>query len=476
LKKVFLEDLPKKLGIGANANKECIDWNKSIGNHVKFIYDDIEDKVEIINYDVKKQKLDVKYNNIIYPITITGFKNCQLGEVLGTHMRKYRYNVGDIIQTFSGEIQILEQTKASDNQKKYKYKCLIDGNIDQIYEFNLTQGNGCNVCTNKKILKGYNDLWTTHLKTAKLLKHSEFGYELSYGSTKSEIFICPDCGCEKSYKVYVVVSFGFSCPKCGDGFSYPNKFGFNLLEQLGIDFIPEYSPDWIKPKKYDDYFKHKDKEYILEMDGGIGHGNSNTLSKLTIKESKEIDDYKDLKAKEKEIEVIRIDCKESNLEYIKSNILSSKLNDIFDLSNIDWLRCHEYACNNLVKVVCDLWNSGINSTWEISEQIKIHKATVWRYLKLGVELGWCDYDPEEVMKKVYEDNDKRNKENLSIPIIQLTRKNDLVKKWDNARSAYRELKIEYKNISAVCRGLRETAGGFKWQYYDEYIKLNPTTI
>lgn len=49
-------------------------------------------------------------------------------------------------------------------------------------------------------------------------------------------------------------------------------------------------------------------------------------------------------------------------------------------------------------------------------------------------------------------------------IIQYSLTNEYIKEWESAREAYNELGIEYKNISAVCRGKRNIAGGYKWKF------------
>jgi len=213
---------------------------------------------------------------------------------------------------------------------------------------NLLRNYGCPYCANQKILIGFNDMWTTNPELANNLANPEDGYKYFHGSNKKVNFKCPNCGTIlKNKSITNVRTHGLSCNKCSDGISYPNKFAFNLLEQLKLNFEYEFSPDWIKPKRYDFYFKVNGKEYILEMDGGLGHGNKNNLNGKTAEETKNIDNYKDLKAKEYGIEVIRIDCLISDLEYIKNNILHSKLNNIFDLNNIDWLKCHEFCMNIL---------------------------------------------------------------------------------------------------------------------------------
>jgi len=245
-KKVFLDDLPK---YNSGAHKGKINWQNSINYKVEFIYGDITGNVLIIKYNKQNKKLDVEYNNNIFSINILSFAKCQLGNILDinhytyNHKYNYLYNIGDIIKTKTGNIKILEQTRINtkNNYKNaYKYECLIDGNISIIDEYILTKGSGCNVCSSNTTLKGINDLSTTHNNIWKLMKYPVNGYKLTQGSKKSEIFICPDCGYEKSFIIRNIIIQGFSCPRCGDGISYPNKFAFNLLEQLNIDFVPEY--------------------------------------------------------------------------------------------------------------------------------------------------------------------------------------------------------------------------------------------
>ena len=71
--------------------------------------------------------------------------------------------------------------------------------------------------------------------------------------------------------------------------------------QLKIDFETEYSPEWIKPKRYDFYFDG----IIVEMDGGLGHGNYNSLNNMSGEDSKSIDNYKDKMAIEHGIQTQR---------------------------------------------------------------------------------------------------------------------------------------------------------------------------
>ena len=59
MRKGFLENLPK-----SNHNGGSIDWKNSIGSIVRFIYDDIEGYIEILDYvRDKNSKVLLKYNN-----------------------------------------------------------------------------------------------------------------------------------------------------------------------------------------------------------------------------------------------------------------------------------------------------------------------------------------------------------------------------------------------------------------------------
>lgn len=255
---------------------------------------------------------------------------------------------------------------------------------------------GCKVCLNREIIKGINDVATTHPHLVKYFSNIEDAYTHS-SSEKTKIkFKCPDCGKEKLLCMYQVLNCGFGCSYCGDGVSYPQKFMISALNQLGIVFETEYSPDWINPKRYDFYISSKD--LIIEMDGALGHGNGvHPKSKITSDESLKIDLYKDNEASIRGIHVIRIDCKSSDVKYISRSILNSNLCEYIDAQNINWLLCDEYATSNLVKRACDIWNSGIYTAKEIGEILKLDTTTIRRYLRKGKTFGWCDYSAKKGM-------------------------------------------------------------------------------
>lgn len=294
----------------------------------------------------------------------------------------------DKLKSINNNIKLID--KYVNERTKTKHKCMIDGYEWEVIPDTLLRGGGCPVCSNKTVLKGVNDMWTTNPKLAKLLANSEDGYKYTRCSGKTVDWICPNCGSIiKNKQIRNVLFQGLSCKFCSDGISYPNKVLSNLFLQLDIALITEYSPNWIKPKRFDGFFVLNNKKYIVEMDGALGHGNKiHSKSKMTVEESKELDNYKDKMAEKHSIEVIRIDCQISDINYIKNNIICSKLNDLFNLSNIDWNKVHIDSLKTNVIEVCKLWDLN-NSVTDIFNKLHISRTAIRSYIRKGEKCGLC---------------------------------------------------------------------------------------
>ena len=60
----------------------------------------------------------------------------------------------------------------------------------------------------------------------------------------------------------------------------------------------------------------------------------------------------------------------------------------------------------------------------------------------------------------------------SKSVVQISLDYKVIKIWDAAREAEREVGYDHTGISACCKGKLKTYKGFKWMYYTDYIKLN----
>lgn len=300
------------------------------------------------------------------------------------------------------------------NFKYYKYHC-NKCNAELWIEENklLKMNRGCGCCYGRVVVKGINDIATTHPHLVKYFVNIEDAYTHTYASNKKILFKCPDCDFEKEMNVNTLYGQGFSCKKCGDGISYPNKFMFNILEQLNIDFKTEYSPEWIAPKRYDFYIPSK--KLIIEMDGGF-HNKDNNRSGKTKEESLKIDKHKDKLADEHKLKVIRVDCDYNSIvdrfNYIKNNVMS-KLTTFFNLDIINWNNINEYCEKNLVKEVCKYWDNKkeIETIKDLQKIFQLEESTIRNYLKIGTNLQWCQYSAkEEKAKSLNKIINKRSKQ------------------------------------------------------------------
>jgi rubrerythrin len=488
-KKVFLECLPRV------KNRGDINWSNINEIDVYYIYEQLEGYFKILNYNKEKRKINILYNNKNVTLSTNNLSDNNIGFVVNKRTKEFKIEIGARFKDDKRDITITDREyrkkerkdKKRETQKWYKYICNKCGYEGWITQGDIIRGNGCPCCclSAQTVVEGINDIPTV---ANWMIPFFQGGYEeaklYSYGSGKKINPVCPDCGEIGRISVSICNIYkhkGFGCV-CGDGIKYPNKFAFNMLKQLNIDFINEYSPKWIKGKKYDFYFELNNKEYILEMDGGF-HEKDNTISGQTKEESKAIDDYKDEQAKLHGIEVIRIDCNYLDIEkrcnYIKNNILNNKrLNVLFDLRSIDWAIVEEFAISNLIKVASEYKKKCPDlTTKDIALKMSVDRATITKWLKKGNELGWCHYDAEEESLKGRSYSGKLN----GVPVLIIKNISEYYI-FNSSHEAEREsekilgIKLTF---GKVCRACRESVKykGLICKYIsnltsEEYIKYD----
>lgn len=287
---------------------------------------------------------------------------------------------------------------------------------------------------------------------------------------------CPDCGREKKIAICDISRRKTISCQCIDGVSYPEKFLYSTLSQLNVSFETQYSPEYLFRKETSrntrSDFYLEDYNLVIEVDGKIGHkgGEVHSKSNKNLETLIAIDKWKDGQHLKHGVKTIRINCFESDIEYIKNSILNSDLRNIFDLSKVDWLKCEEFALKNIVKEVCDYWNN--KEEWETTQTIANNnkwgiksKTTIYRFLKKGVSLSWCKYNSEEESKKValklFQLNAKRvaiYKDNLCLGVFNSTY--ELERKSEELFG----VKLLNPKISEICLGRRNKYKGYTFKY------------
>lgn len=310
-----------------------------------------------------------------------------------------------------------------------------------------------------------------------MVKFFQGGYDEAklYTKTSSKKIkpVCPDCGRVKSSFVSIsnmYANHSIHCP-CSDGVSYPEKFMFYLLENLDIKFFMQPNTNvfkWSKGFRYDFYIPKLN--CIIETHGEQHYIEKTAFAKK-LKEQQEDDRLKEQLARDNGIKYyIVLDCRKSDLDWVKNSILNSELAKLFDLSKIDWLKFGEISYSNLIKKVCAIKKNNPNLTsTDISKLMKLSSVTILKYLKKGTKLGWCNYNPKEESAKAKEKSAKMAKERNS-KIVEIFKDDKSLGIFDSGHELARQseklfgVKLDNKHISDVCLGRRCHHRGFTFKY------------
>ena len=385
----------------------------------------------------------------------------------------FKYKIGQTIKDDKRDMVIIDR-EIRNCQHWYKYRCNIDNNEDWIRVYELENHINCNVCSNRKVMLGINTIWDTdkYLVTDYGLEE-EFAKTHTIGTGEKGKFTCKCCGRKKYLEIRTVKKRNSIGCICGDGVSYPEKFMYSVLSQLNIKFETQYSPEWLNSKqKYDFYLS--DYNTIIETHGEQHYKDSNRGR--TLQEEQENDRIKEELALNNGIKnYIVIDCRKSEINWIKEQILNSDLVKLFDLSTVNWDKCNEFALKNLVKEVCDYWHEHreINgediTTKDVSKIFGLNKSTIRNYFKKGKQLGWCNYNPKEESKLIKYKTGGNNKK--SVYCIELN------KTFQSLTEASNYCKVSKTCICEYLKGKQKSAGklpdGTKlhWQYVEQAPEL-----
>lgn len=378
------------------------------------------------------------------------------------HIPNYIYNIGDVVNNSI----ILEQLYIKENngngyrRKHYKCKCLKDGYEYIFKESELKRGKKCPRCI---------CFATTDPNVVKFLLDKEDGYRYTRGSNKHIWVVCPFCGHKKLIKIEDLIYNGdISCPRCSDGLSYPNKFAYNVFEQINEqyqEYHSEYSPNWAGQMRYDNYIVLKDgRKIFVEMDGGFHYNDYG-------KRSAQNDTIKDVLAEEHGIKVIRINCFYNKIterfELVKNGFMNA-LKEYFDLSYVNWDSANEAGVSSRLVEVINYYNEHLFVTnQQIADHFHAHVITIRHYLTVGEKIGLCTYiryDP--------------NRYKTSIPLVLYDSDYNIIGVFMSARYMAEKMVDKGFCTSSIkeCARLGRPYKGYiieriTWEEYERYQNL-----
>ena len=260
---------------------------------------------------------------------------------------------------------------------------------------------------------------------------------------------CPDCGFRKNVVISNLYRRGIGCV-CQDGVSFPNKFVCNVLQQLNIQFQPEYYDDWSENRKYDIYVSSN--KLIIENHGMQHYGDCNLHSKArTLKEEQDNDLFKYTLAINNGItNYVVLDCRYSQKEWIKASIMNSKLPSLlgFHEYDVDWDAALLYAMTSLVKTSAELFNEG-HHVAEIAKIIGRSRSSVWKWLIAATQLELCNYNPKTETTLV-------NSKQIRCIETGVT--------FESVRKAAQFIGQSSTSIVNCLKEKTSQAGGYHWEY------------
>jgi len=276
-------------------------------------------------------------------------------------------------------LDVYKVTKGS--KKKAWWRCGLGHEWETTIQ-TRTRGSGCPYCANykPKILRGYNDLWTTDPETAKLLLNPNDGYVYSKGSGKKVDWKCACGNLILNKAIYTIKENKLPCPRCSDGSSYAEKFIFNVLKMYTNDFVWEKTFDWSNNKRYDFYLP--EYNIIIEVHGKQHYEESiSSLSGVSLKQEQENDTYKrELALKNGINEYIVIDARRADSTFILKSIYNSNLSKFFDLSRLDIKTLKNKVKSNIHKRIMELHIEGLNK-FQISDIVKFKPDTIRKIIR-----------------------------------------------------------------------------------------------
>lgn len=337
------------------------------------------------------------------------------------------------------------------------YHCRICNFTETIKEANnLYRGlTGCGCCSGRKIVKGINDLGTTHPWLIPYFVDKELISTLSANSTKIVELKCPICHTDLTNKVTRITNRVNICPVCGNTASFGEKIVKSLLDNLNVEYYYDNSMKWSCGYRYD--FIIKNNKIIFEIDGKQHRDGGWNTSAI---EQNDIDKKKSELAIKYGYNIIRIPYyKSKDVDYIITSIVNN-VGNIFDLSNINWDEViYNALFDTTLNKVVELWNNGSISQKEISKQLHMGQEKLRNYLKIADKIGLIDYDPI-INKTKTQLLNLQNANKRKMKRVMCINDGKIFDSYAEAERYY-GLKVG-KSVGAVCSGKKKSIKGLKF--------------
>ncbi len=307
------------------------------------------------------------------------------------------------MQKANPDLEVLEFTRVKDVGRFRCKKCNNEFSIrgDSFWKRHYT----CPICEEEQNKKNKLPDNTKNLVSEvrpdliKFFKDKNLASKRGINSKEKTWFKCPECGEEEFTSVRTFCKRAHPCKNCDNkAVSMPNKILRALFQQTKNNFNYtklEWSPDWAGLYRYDGYFETFEGDKVaIEMHGQQHYKEVQNWDRGSFERDKIKIDL----AKEHNIKLIIIDCRESLFEFIKANILKSELSNYINFNEIDWVKIMEASSKPIMKEIADYFTSGM-TTGEIRKETGFDYHTIRTALQNATEIGWCNYSAKKEKEK-----------------------------------------------------------------------------
>lgn len=336
------------------------------------------------------------------------------------------YSIGEVVNDSMKIVERLRKTE--DNSRHYRVQSLEFPNWKSyiMSENSLKDGVTC---------KHSNSLYGVESVRGNIIDIDE-AKKVTSGSGKKILFKCSTDGCDNQKLMYVhkLVNQGYSCPNCSKGISYSELFFTAYLQVKNIPFETQVIYEELGLRRYDFKIQLNGISFLVETHG-LQHFLTEDKTYYKVKSIQESDSIKRNYAKNNNINLIELDCRESSFEFIRQQIEDNKY-----LPNIEG--------NDIPKMI-ELME--INSRYPVKKIIKMYesgKSTIQIGEKLGVNyMTICNIFKRNNIKLRDGGSPKR-----------MVRQIETGRLFNSGLEAHRQTGISQSNISENCNGKRKTAG------------------
>ena len=401
------------LSVLPHDNRGRIQWKKSVGCEIRFVYGDVNGVLKILKCDKFTNQAIIFVDDYTdkdgASICVDQLKTCSLGGVLKKPIAETH---PELIMYFENKEDAYRYSAHSG--KKVKMICPVCRAVkEQIIEHLTDRGFACDSCSDGKS-------WP-----------EKFMYNIL-----------------KQTGVY----FLNEVTRSNNGF------------------------EWVGSYRYDFYIEKDNKKYMVEMDGALHFGDffqTYSQSRLTDEIKDTLVKEKNIKM----IRInCNYDDLTSRFEFVKYNIIQSELSQILDLTLIDWDRANEIALDSNIKRAAQMWNEGIKDKKKIAKNLGVTTDSVRAYLSTAEKIGISTYSLQRD-KEMQHDNLKRINSKPVILIKDGIEINVFSSATELDRKSFElyGVHILKQHAADVCRGDRAHTRGYTMRYItrEEYERLAP---